>query len=112
MDFKINGPESEISPEFIQGMIDRMMVSFFKYGAVKDGAAVIDCIESLKKRLNQYQLTGNTEWLIDLSNFAMMEFMFPKHEDAHYRPTDSDESPGRKSASTGISSQKANKDVR
>lgn len=103
---------TEVSVEFLQGMANRMAVSFHKYGLVKDGCAVIDVLGSLEGRLAKYRETGNTEWLMDVANFAMMEFMFPKHPDAHYRPTDSDEAPGRPTRSTGVLTRKANKDVR
>jgi hypothetical protein len=87
---------SEISREFVQGMADRMVVSFYKYGAVADAYPhKVDAIESLKKRLERYVETGNTEWLMDVANFAMIEFMRPRHAEAHYAPTDSQESPGR-----------------
>ncbi len=89
-------PKSEFSPEFVQGMADRMSVSYFKYGLVADAyPARVDAIASLEKRLQKYKDTGNLEWLMDVANFAMIEFMRPKHPDAHYRPTDSKESPGR-----------------
>lgn len=86
-------PTTELSGEFLQGMADRMAVSFHKYGSV--GAADIDFAASIRQRIEKYQETGNTEWLMDVANFAMIEFMVPQHADAHYRPTDSDESPGR-----------------
>jgi hypothetical protein len=38
---------------------------------------------------------GNTEYLIDAANYCMIEFLYPKHPDAFFRPTDSDESNGR-----------------
>jgi hypothetical protein len=77
-------------------MYDRMAVSFCKYGKVADAyPAKVDAIESLKKRLDKYMETGNSEWLMDVANFAMIEFMYPRHTTAHYRPTDSAESPGR-----------------
>ena len=98
MDIKISGgvPDSEVSREFLQGMADRMGVSYCKYGAVADAYPhKVDAIDSLRARLDKYRLTGNTEWLMDVANFAMIEFMRPKHPEAHYRPTDSRESPGR-----------------
>lgn len=89
-------PESEVSPVFLQGMADRMGVSYCKYGALADAYPhKVDAIESLKARLDKYTRTGNTEWLMDVANFAMIEFLRPKHPAAHYRPTDSRESPGR-----------------
>lgn len=90
-------PTSEYDERFLQGMINRMGVSYHKYGEVKDAyPGVVDAIESLLARVQKYKETGNTEWLIDAANFAMIEFMCPGHPDAHYRPTDSREAPGRK----------------
>lgn len=72
-----------------------MVLSYYKYGpAARDYPDRIDAIESLKMRLKRYEETGNTEFLADVANFAMLEFMFPRHPKAHYKPTDSDESPG------------------
>lgn len=89
-------PDSEFSEAFAQGMADRMAVSFAKYGAVKDAYPHrVDAIASLKARLERYERDGNTEWLMDVANFAMIEFLHPKHPEAHYLPTDSKASPGR-----------------
>ena len=90
-----NVPQSEYSQAFHQGMVDRMGMSFFKYGAVAD-AKHLDIISSLKARLERYERDGNTEWLMDVANFAMIEFMHPRHAKAHFRATDGRESPGRK----------------
>lgn len=89
-----NAITSEVSQTFLQGMADRMAVSFHKYGKVKD-ATGLDNLKNLEARLEKYRETGNTEWLMDAANFAMIEFMVPQMEGAHYRPTDSKESPGR-----------------
>lgn len=93
----MNGvPDTEFSFKFVKGMQDRMAMSYFKYGAVADAyPKKVDAIGSLKMRLEKYAETGNTEFLIDAANFAMIEFMHPRHPEAFYKPTDSDESPGR-----------------
>jgi hypothetical protein len=103
-------PETENSSTFHQGMVNRMGVSFFKYGKVEDAYPNrVDAIRSLITRLEKYtgdlQLAkeggcglggdGNTEWLMDVANFAMIEFMRPRHPGAHFKGTDSDASPGR-----------------
>jgi hypothetical protein len=89
-------PESEFSVPFVQGMVDRMNMSYFKYGLVSEAYPhKVDAISSLKKRLAKYEETGNLEWLMDVGNFAMIEFMHPKHPNAHFEATDSDKSPGR-----------------
>lgn len=90
-------PTTEFSRQFLQGMLDRMAVSFHKYGAVRIAYPdKVDAIASLKDRLDRYAATGNTEWLMDVGNFAMIEFMHPKHPNAHFEGTDSDASPGRR----------------
>ncbi len=88
--------ETEVSIRFLQGMADRMAVSYAKYGPVAAAyPEKVDALESLFARFHKYKDTGNTEWLIDVSNFAMIEFMHPRHPLAHFRATDSNESIGR-----------------
>lgn len=100
-------PESEYDMDFLQGMLDRMTVSFFKYGAVKDGyPSRLDALKSLQQRIEKYQQTGNTEFLVDVANFAMIEFMRPSIPGAHFEATDSDQSSGRTSRSGKISNEK------
>lgn len=95
-------PSTEYSIQFLQGMVDRMSVSFHKYGAVNDGFPYpANALESLQMRLDKYAETGNTEWLMDVANFAMIEFMRPRTLAAHFQATDSDASPGR-ATSSGI----------
>jgi hypothetical protein len=66
-------------------MIDRMLVSYHKYGDVEIAFQKgIDFLESAKQRVDKYKEDGNTEWLMDAANYMMMEFMFPSHEAAHY----------------------------
>jgi hypothetical protein len=90
-------PPSEFSEKFVQGMADRMAFSFHKYGLVANAYPHrVDAIGSLKKRLERYEADGNLEWLMDVGNFAMIEFMHPRHREAHFTATTSDESPGRK----------------
>jgi len=101
-------PKTEFSQTFVQGMLDRMNMSYFKYGAIAEAYPIkIDAIQSLQQRLQKYSDTGNTEYLMDVANFAMIEFLHPKHPQAFFEPTDSDRSPGRVHAS-GVVSQTAN----
>ncbi len=96
IELRISGPESEISVPFLQGMVNRMVVSYFKFGKVIDAyPEKVDAQASLLQRLAKYNETGNTEFLIDVANFAMIEFMRPSRPDASFEPTDSGESPGR-----------------
>lgn len=104
-------PATEYSMLFLQGMLDRMAVSFHKYGAVNDGFPYpVNALESLQMRLDKYAETGNTEWLMDVANFAMIEFMRPRTLAAHFEATDSDASPGR-DTSSGITAA-GNKEIK
>jgi hypothetical protein len=87
-------PSNQISDEFVQGMLNRMIHGYHKYGHVLRSVDKPDSIQCLRMRLKEYRKTGNTEWLIDAANYAMMEFMAPRHRRAHFRATRSDESPG------------------
>jgi hypothetical protein len=89
-------PTSEVCPQFLQGMADRVAMSYYKYGRMAVAyPSRVDAIASLKKRLDRYEETGNTEFLMDVANFAMIEFLHPRHPSAHFEPTDAAKSPGR-----------------
>jgi hypothetical protein len=88
--------KTEYSEEFDKIRKDMVVTSYFKYGPIKDNSEqkLKDNILSLEKRLTAYKETGNTEFLADIANFAMFEFMHPQHPKAHFKATDSNESPG------------------
>lgn len=88
---------TEYSERFDSIRKNMMVVSYHKYGPVSANYKThkaIDAVASMKKRIEKYAETGNTEYLADVANFAMIEFMCPQHPKAHYKPTDSMESPG------------------
>ena len=92
--------KTEFSEDFIEKMRNRMVMAFYTYGPIVQNVCRenkednTDEIVGLKKRVEMYEKTGNTEWLVDAANFAMIEFMYPQHPKAHFRATDSSESPG------------------
>lgn len=83
--FHVEHPDV-IDHDFIQGMLDRMDMSYHKYKhptqTVAKGA---DYIESIRQRTRLYTHggdyhgthvePGNPEWLMDCANFNMCEFM-------------------------------------
>jgi hypothetical protein len=100
--------KTQVSDQFISGMVARMEMSYFKYGDVAEAYPhKIDAIASLHQRLAKYEATGNTEFLIDAANFCMIEFMFPRKEGAFFQATDSDQSPGR-TTTLGIETDRPN----
>ena len=69
-----------------------MGLSFHKYGPIKQAYPhKVSAIKSLRKRLLLYEETGNADYLVDVANFAMIEFMLPEHADFHDKPTDGGE---------------------
>ena len=89
--------ETEYSEKFDVIRKHAMVMSYYKYGPLQENyktKKTIDAIKSLEKRLAKYKETGNTEFLADVANFAMIEFMNPQLPGAHYQATDSRESPG------------------
>lgn len=85
----------EYSEEFDQKRKNAILVSYHKYGPSKENfkKGMVDAIGSLKKNLKKFEETGNTEYLIDIANYAMFRFMYPQGNES-YRPTDSDQSAG------------------
>ena len=83
--------KTEYSERFDEIRKNMMIVSYFKYGPIKanyDKFKCMDAIGNIEKRLAKYKETGNTEFLADVANFAMIEFMYPSIPGAKYTPTD------------------------
>lgn len=82
-----------ISQEYNEGFDNlrkRAMVnSYFKYGPKELNYSTHKCIRALdniKKRLALYEQTGNKDYLVDIANFAALEFEYPSVEGAFYKP--------------------------
>lgn len=83
---------TEYSERFDDIRKNMMVMSYYKYGPMEENykqEKFLDAIGNLEKRLQKYKDTGNTEFLADIANFAMIEFMYPQHPKAFYKPTDS-----------------------
>ena len=73
-----------------------VIVSHYKYGAVEDNFGKhggVDAIETIKRCLDKFNETKNVEYLIDVANYAMFRFMYPK-EGEFFKRTASNESAG------------------
>jgi len=85
-------PDTEYSKRFDDLRRAAVAVSFHKYGSAKKnfGEGRVDAIKSLRVKLLAYEKTGNIELLADVANYAMFEFMYPVHPQAHFKPMDDD----------------------
>ena len=84
---------TEWSYKFEELQKKAMVMSYYKYGKINQNHKqdnLMDAVSNLKKRLERYEETGNTEFLVDVANFAMIEFMCPQHPKAHFKGTDGD----------------------
>ena len=85
----------DFSMEFLAKMENEIVMSHYKYGWMSqispELAHVFQCI---KERLELYEKRHNTEYLVDVANFAMIGFKHPSFADSKYTATDSDKSPG------------------
>jgi hypothetical protein len=99
-------PPTEFCEAFVQGMADRMAVSFFKYGPVAEAYPhKVSAMKTLLKKIRLYThggvikgkriQPGNTEYLMDAANYCMIEFMHPANQRAFFKPTDSSGTAGR-----------------
>ena len=85
----------DYSDEFDSLRKNSIIQSHYKYGWMSDTyPELADAFGSIEKRVELYRHTGNADWLVDIANFAMIEFMHPKHPSYHFRRTSSGESPG------------------
>ena len=86
---------NEYSTEFDKLRKSRVEISFYKYGAARDnfGSGRVDAIGSLELCLEKFKKTGNTEYLLDVANYAMFRYMFPLPGE-YFKATDSSESAG------------------
>lgn len=86
---------SEYSEEFDQKRKALMEQSFYKYGSARANYVNgnIDAIASLELCLEKFKETKNTEYLLDVANYAMLRYMYPQAGE-YFRYTSSVESAG------------------
>ena len=99
----------DFSKEFISKMKNAILTSHYKYGwCSQTYPELAQAYKSIKTRLELYEKTHNLEYLVDVANFAMIEYCHPSFADSEYVPTDSDKSPG---LTDGISYKEMMEDI-
>lgn len=95
MDSREDILKRDFSEEFIAKMKNAIETSHYKYGwASKTYPELAQGINCIDDRIRAYKETRNKDYLVDIANFAMLEYLYPMFEDAHYTPGDSDKSVG------------------
>jgi len=77
------------SSEFENLMRNRLIMGALRYNSkrLKTGNKY-DLIASIKSRINKYEATGNKEWLVDVANYCLLEFVNETHPNAHFEAID------------------------
>ena len=85
----------DFSEGFVTKMKNAIETSHYKYGwASKTYPELAQAYKCIEERLEAYKRSHNKDYLVDIANFAMLEFMYPSFTDAAYKPTDDDKSVG------------------
>lgn len=82
---------SQMSGKFIELMENRMILGTMRYGRWqenRDKGVKYNRVASIRKRLDLFEKTGNTEYLVDVANLAMIEFEISDHPNKHFSPVD------------------------
>lgn len=83
---------------FEQYMRNRLAMGYFRYGSLRSierKKMNLNHIGSAKKRLDKYLETGNQEYLVDVANLCMVEFIIPScHSNPYFNTIDDGEHTG------------------
>jgi len=100
MEVVLNWPDGipdNFDVDFMQLMLNRMAMSYFKYGDIRNPRLkdLTNQVENLRARVDAYMETGNQEFLVDVANFALIEFVNPTaREGTYFEATEGNASPG------------------
>jgi len=86
---------TEWSPEFIQGMRNRLVFGAIRYGkmghgSIPHGKPEYDRVASIRARLDRFEKSGNAEWLFDIANMALLIYEEHVHPNFHFDHVDGD----------------------
>lgn len=90
LDFKAL-QQSEWSPEFERLMRNRLLMGALRYGVLAYKRKVgrkWDLLGAVKKKIQLYEQTGNTEYMVDIANYCLLEFECGYHPNKHFRALD------------------------
>jgi len=77
--------KSEFNNEFVKLCRNRMIQGRFRYESLKKSKVDYIYIDKfIRDRLRAFMETGNSEFLCDISNAAMIEFNNKTHPDWHF----------------------------
>lgn len=78
--------DSKFSKKFVEMMQNRLNIGTFRYGEALLNADKF--IPYMKTKIKLFIETGNDELLVDIANYAMLEFRYGKHPNKHFKAID------------------------
>ena len=78
----------ECSDGFCEMMDNRLVMGVMRYGPMKRKVAHFADLKKAMTRLDSYNLTGNTELLVDAANYLRAEFNRSQHPNRHFHSVD------------------------
>lgn len=85
---------SEWSPKFEHLMRCNLLMGALRYGTIEENRKrkkKYNRLDSVRKRLDRYSMTGNDELLVDCANLLLLEFELGQHPHKHYAGADTRE---------------------
>lgn len=76
------------SEKFTELMFNRLLMGWLRYGSKKSGGPRYNYLKAVSDKLALYEKTGNDELLVDLANYAMLEFRHGDHPLKHFSAYD------------------------
>jgi hypothetical protein len=73
---------------FLELMWNRLLMGFLRYGPKGPKTPKYDYVEAIKTKLKLYEETGNIEMMVDIGNYAMLEYRYGEHPDKHFSAHD------------------------
>lgn len=73
---------------FLEYMFNRLLMGYLRYGPKKPNAPKYNYIKAIKDKIKLYEEIGNDELLVDIGNYAMLEFRHGDHPLKHFSAYD------------------------
>ena len=86
--------QTEWSPKFEKLMRNRLLMGAMRYGTFEEklvsakSSRPWDLLTPIRSKLELYQQTGNSEYLVDIANYCMLAFEFDPHPNKHFEALD------------------------
>lgn len=80
--------ETTWDEKFFELMFNRLLMGRLRYGTKRSSKVRYNYTKSVADKIREYERTGNTELLVDIGNYCMLEFRHGQHPTKHFSATD------------------------